>query len=203
MVVLDKDGCRRIGELLLDSGGETRVDLLIGIPITRSKHRPHMRHVTERPQPLVGEPFVVAFGLVGRQPYSAERVGRVVRGHDNTVVRVDNVPVRPSSAVRNPHPAALSHQSVEGNRDAAGRRRPDDPSVVHPVVLIGLAVRHDDERSRGTVDGVRRRQVSRHLRNRPEVRTDARASTRPETTRIVAVLGSGPRRERQYPVTRR
>ena len=48
--------------------------------------------------------------------------------------------------MRNPDTAALAHQRVERDGDAAGRRRGHDASALVLTVQVRLAIRDDDQR---------------------------------------------------------
>ena len=56
-VVAARLGHHRVGEALVDG--------LVGLPVRLAEHRPHVRHVAQRPQAFVGEAEVVALLLFG------------------------------------------------------------------------------------------------------------------------------------------
>ena len=117
------------------------------LPVGRAEYRAHVRDVTQRPQPLVGEPVVVARLLLLGQPDAAELVEwlRGGRRDRNAVVRVHHLAVCRAAAVRDPRARARSHDRFE--RGDEPTRRPPDGDVAPPVLShmdVRLAVRDDD-----------------------------------------------------------
>ena len=143
-------GVSGVRQLLIDRGREPGIDRLIRLPVFRSEFRPDIDQVAERPQPFVRKSAVVGGKLVRRRATAAASWYAGVSGGTRTLsVGIDERAVGGAGAVRDPHAAALAHQRVERDRDAAGRRGTDDAAVAVVVVQVGLAVGHHDQRPRG------------------------------------------------------
>ena len=105
--------------------------------------------------------------LLGRQPQAPQPIRRRVRWNLDRIVFIDNECIGVAAAVRDPYAAALTHERIERDGHATGRRLRDDRAsrlvmLVHPRLTIG----HDDEPAAGAPDlaGLRQRRTKQ---NRP------------------------------------
>ena len=76
-----------------DGFRKTFIDGPVRLPVLGAEHRFHVHHVTERPEPFVGKAGEVLALLLVAQPYSMQRVRRLVRGHSNAVVLIGDLAV--------------------------------------------------------------------------------------------------------------
>ena len=147
VVVLDEDRGVRDPDFFADRRGETRVDVAIRGPVLGAKLRTHVNEMTERPEPLVGEPVVVRGEGRLLEPEPAQLVRRALRRHEHSVRLVDDLAIGRPGAVRHPDPVALAHQRVECDSHATGRGRRHDAAALVLAMEIRLAIGDHDQRS--------------------------------------------------------
>ncbi len=123
---------------------EALVDGLVGLPVRLAEYRPHVGHVAQRPQALVGEAEVVALLLLGGQPQAAQLVVVVARRHCHAIVGVHHVAIGVAAAMGDPGAGAGAHDRLHGGHEAAGRPLDDDAAVLGVLVDVGFAVGHHD-----------------------------------------------------------
>ena len=144
MVVLHEYERGIVARLFEHRLAEELVDLPIDGPVPRIVDRPGEHHVTERPEPLIGEAVVVAVFLGLGQPHPAKRVARIVGWNTYVVVPIDGPAIGIAAAVRHPDAAGGAQDRFERRHHAAGRRHALDASTA-VAMLIGLAVADEDE----------------------------------------------------------
>ena len=103
MIVLHQnERLLRIRDLLEHRIGEFTIDLLVVFPVLRAKDRPRVRDMAKGPEPLVGEPEVVAVFLFMAQPYASERILRLSGRHAQPIVFVDRFAIGIAAGLGNP-----------------------------------------------------------------------------------------------------
>ncbi len=132
----------------VDGSGEAFVDVLVGLPVVGAELRSHVDEMAERPETLVGEPVVVRRERRLLEPQPAQLIRRVFGRNRHLVRGIDDASIRRAGAMCDPHAAALPHQRVERDRNAAGGRLGDDRAVRVLAVQVRLAIGHDDQRTR-------------------------------------------------------
>jgi hypothetical protein len=144
--------------LVADSVGELLIDLLVVRPVIGAEHRPCVRVVAQRPQPLVRKSEVVAALLLAREPDPAQRIGFLARRHAQPAVRVGGLAIGGAAAVRDPDARAGTHHRLQRRHQAARGEAHRDlflrmivtPMVPvrrarHVLVDVRLAVGDDDD----------------------------------------------------------
>ena len=145
MVVLHEDDRVRDRRLLDHGPGEPEIDALVLLEVLGAELRPRVRDVAEGPEPLVREPVVVASLLGLGEPQSAQVVGLVPGRNTDAVVGIHGVVVGRATAVGDPRARARAHDRFHRRDEAAGGVDHADRAVRHPLVDVGLTVRHDHD----------------------------------------------------------
>src|SRR3989344_428749 len=126
--------------------GEEAVDFAILRPVFFAEYRPHVRHVAQRPQRLVGKAVVVSFHFFAREPDALERVLRLIVRDTYFVVRVDEELVGLARSVCDPHAAGRLHHGLKRRHDTACGHRPFNAALAARVD-VWLAGGYDKNRS--------------------------------------------------------
>src|SRR5690242_21714567 len=83
--------------------GEPLVNILILLPIGGSKDGTHVSEMTQGPDAFIGESVVVAILFLGCYPDPPEVERRMLRGNPDVAAGIDDLAVRCSTPVGDPH----------------------------------------------------------------------------------------------------
>ena len=145
VVVLNEEDRRgSAGHLVKNGVGKTAVDALVEKPVFGAKEWAGMRDVTERPETLVREAFVVAAIFLLGKPDAAECVGGVMGRNLNAVVFTNDLAVGVTGTVGDPGAVAGLKNGFERGDEAAGGNDQTDGAVTFVEnVHVGFAIGDD------------------------------------------------------------
>ena len=135
----------RVGPLRFfhDSVCEALVDSTVVVPIRLGESRPYMRHVTQGPQPAVGEAVAIPAHLRLRQPDATQPVRAGGVDSEPAVRPVHHLLVSVAITMRDPGASARARNRFERG-DEAPRRLTDPDSAFAAVMRVRLAIRYND-----------------------------------------------------------
>jgi hypothetical protein len=144
VVILHEDDRVFGARLGTDRGGKALVHFDVLLPVAGAEHGPHVRDVTQRPQPFVREAVVIAALLLLGEPDAAQRVRGLAGRHLDVVVPIDGLLVRGAVAMRDPRAGAGAHDRLHRG-DQATRRAADRDLIALPHVDVRLAIGYEQD----------------------------------------------------------
>ncbi len=112
MVIMNPYGGRSLLQFVQHRIGEASVKRLVPGPERFAIGNPIERHVTERPQHLIGVALTAIPDHYGFERNSLQSIGRRIGRHRETVALAGNFMVRGSASPRNPGSAEKPHDRV-------------------------------------------------------------------------------------------
>src|SRR5690348_10979482 len=110
--------------------------------------------MTERPQDFVGIPLIGAFDFFGCHPNALQIIGWGVRRNGHAPVGTGGFTVRFAAPPGDPDTLEHPQHRIERGGQPSVRSLADAVPLAHRV-LIGLAIRDDDERGRVAIEDLR------------------------------------------------
>ena len=145
MIVLHQDD-RVVGiDFVAHRVGELLVHGAVVAPVVGAERRPRVRHVAQRPQPLVRKPVVVALLLIFVQPHAADVIRLLPGRHAHAIPPVHGFAIRAAAAVRHPDAGTRPHHRLQRGDQSACRMLDLDAAVRRTLVYVRLAVGQDDD----------------------------------------------------------
>ena len=103
--------------------GEQTVHFTVLKPVLFSKLRPHMCHMTERPQGVIGKTVIISFDFLGSEPYALQSIFWLVRGDLELAFRIRRFFVRVPASIRDPCTTACLHNWLNSSYHSTCREK--------------------------------------------------------------------------------
>src|SRR5437763_10500730 len=114
--------------------------MLIEFPVFRTKNRPRMRDMAERPQAFIRKTLIVAALFFGSKPDAPQIVTGAIGWNAQAVLIIHGIAIGTSRAVCHPRAVASQQNGLKGSYESAGGHYHFDLAFIVVHVEVGLAI---------------------------------------------------------------